>query len=147
MSPFRSARKHDTPRVEINIVPLVDVSLVLLIIFMVTATFIKSAGLNIQLPTSSTAYVASQAKKELVIGISRDGEYLWNGSPISPIRLQEELMDYARKYGTEVKVIIQGDRRAAHGQVIDAMSMAQRAGFGRLVIAVKVDTKREGNGP
>lgn len=145
MSPLRSGRKHDMPRVEINIVPLVDVSLVLLIIFMVTATFIKSAGMHIQLPTSSTAYAGNQAKKEIVVGISSNGEFLWEGSKVSASQLQTNLMDYAKKNGTDVRVTIQGDKMAAHGRVVDAMSMAQRAGFGKLVIAVRVDSKRDAN--
>lgn len=145
MSLSRSRRNERSPRVEINIVPLVDVSLVLLIIFMVTATFIKSAGMHIQLPTSSMAQAGSQVKKDLVVGVSKSGDFLWEGAAVSGTELASDLRSYAQKYGTDGRITIQGDERAAHGRVVDAMTMAQEAGFSHLMIAARRDSRKAGN--
>ncbi len=136
-------RKHSVePRVEINVVPLVDVSLVLLIIFMVTATFIKSAGMHIQLPSSSAVRIAGEMKRELVIGVDSRGQLLWLGKSVSDKRLASMLAGEAKVHGTESRVVIQGDARATHGRVVAAMTLAQEAGFAHLVIAAKNDGAR-----
>lgn len=142
MSLSRSRNSDHEPKVEINVVPLVDVSLVLLIIFMVTATFMKSAGMHIQLPSSSITQAARDTKRELVIGIAENGTFYWHGKPASDAVLAAALAQDARTGGTETRVIIQGDARAEHGQVVRAMTLAQEAGFSRLVIAAKRETIR-----
>lgn len=145
MSLYRSGKKIESPRVDINIVPLVDVALVLLIIFMVTATFIKSAGMHIQLPTSSTAQAGGNIKKDLVIGVSKEGDFLWEGTAVSSHDLALKLQNYASKYGTDARITIQGDHRASHGKVVDALTMAQSAGFSKLMIAASVDMRKIDN--
>lgn len=137
MSLSRSHRAESGPKVEINIVPLVDVSLVLLIIFMVTATFIKGAGMSIQLPSSSAAHASQQAKRELVIGIDASGRFLWDGTQVSDSELAGALGGDSREHGTESRITIRGDSRAEHGRVVRAMTLAQEAGFSHLVIAVR----------
>jgi biopolymer transport protein ExbD len=123
--------------VEINIVPLVDVALVLLIIFMVTTTFEKTAGMRLQLPTSDVAKPMTPEKRELVIAVANDGSYRWEGAPISEKDLASTLKYEAAMRGVKIPVILQGDRRASHGSVVQAMTLAQQAGFSRLVIATK----------
>lgn len=144
MSLSRSHKNVHAPRVEINIVPLVDVALVLLIIFMVTATFIKSAGIHIQLPTSSMAQAGTQVKKDLVIGVNKAGDFIWEGAVVSPTELAANLRNYADKFGTNGRVTLQGDENAAHGKVVEAMTIAQEAGFSRLMIAAKRDSRKVG---
>ena len=142
MSLSRSRKSESGPRVEINVVPLVDVALVLLIIFMVTATFIKSAGMTIQLPSSSAAHASPQIKRELVIGIDAKGVFLWDGTPVDDFTLAGLLEKDARECGTDSRITIRGDSRAEHGRVVRAMTMAQEAGFSRLVIAVRQEANR-----
>ncbi len=81
---------------DINVTPLVDVMLVLLIIFMVTATFIKTAGMHIQLPSSSATRAGGQAKRELVVGnLSIDGargKVTLDNSPLSLSPTEFELL-------------------------------------------------------
>jgi len=133
-----SARKHSSePKVDINIVPLVDVALVLLIIFMVTATFVKASGVKIKLPTSSATKALQEDKRELVIGVTDGGSLLWNGSVVSDAQLGEALAHEAQTRGVDSRVTVQGDTKARHGDVVRAMSIAQQAGFGKLVIATK----------
>ena len=142
MSLSRSHKPTSGPKVEINVVPLVDVSLVLLIIFMVTATFMKSAGMHIQLPTSSTAQ-ASQQAHEIVIGVDAHDSFLWQGSAVSADQLAGQLQREASSSGTGSRIVIQGDERASHGRVVQAMTLAQEAGFSKLVIAARKDIGHE----
>ena len=143
MSLSRSHKPTNVPKVEINVVPLVDVSLVLLIIFMVTATFMKSAGMHIQLPTSSTSQAAAQEKREIVIGIDGHDALLWQGSVVSADQLAQELRKEAASSGTGSRIVVQGDERASHGRVVQAMTLAQEAGFSKLVIAARKDIGHE----
>jgi biopolymer transport protein ExbD len=137
MALSRTHKDESEPKVEINIVPLVDVSLVLLIIFMVTATFIRAAGMHIRLPTSSMGRTSGQIREEIVVGIDAGGRYLWKGCAISDDSLAAALRHEARRCGTDTRVTVQGDMRATHGRVVGAMTMAQEAGFSRLVIATR----------
>ncbi|HEY3379750.1 MAG TPA: biopolymer transporter ExbD [Armatimonadota bacterium] len=139
MSLSRSSKTDNAPTVSINIIPLVDVSLVLLIIFMVTATFMKNTGMNLQLPSSSVAQVNEDAKRDLVIGVAADGSLLWEGAAVSENQLAVHLLQEAKRYGTESRVTVRGDARAAHGRVVEAMTLAQSAGFSHLVIATRKD--------
>lgn len=139
MSLSRSSKHAPVPRVDINIVPLVDVALVLLIIVMVTATFTKNTGINLQLPTSPVTQVNRDASREVVIGVVATGQFLWNNAPASDEQLTIALLNEAKTHGTESRVTVRGDARASHGRVVDAMSLAQAAGFAHLVIATKKD--------
>lgn len=144
MSLSRSRRTDRAPRVEINVVPLVDVALVLLIIFMVTATFIKGAGMSIQLPSSSAARVSPAESRELVVGIDSAGAFLLDGVPVTDSELATALNKDAESHGVGSRVTIRGDSRAAHGRVVRAMTLAQQAGFSRLVIAAREEGVSDG---
>jgi len=143
MSLSRRHKSVNGPKVEINVVPLVDVSLVLLIIFMVTATFIKSAGMHIRLPSSSAAHAGEKANRELVVGIDSGGTFIWQGAQVADGKLAAALQGEARTSGTESRIIVQGDTRAPHGRVVRAMTIAQEAGFSRLVIAAQKEARKD----
>ncbi len=141
MSLSRSRRhSHPNPRVEINIVPLVDVALVLLVIFMLTATFYKSAGFQVRLPSSPQPRAPRDANQDLVIGITAGGGFLWQGAPVTDTQLAQALNAYAAENGAEGRVTILGDERASHGRVVKAMSLADQANFSRLWISTTVET-------
>lgn len=137
MSLSRGHKHEPAPKVEINIVPLVDVALVLLIIFMVTATFVKTSGMRLDLPSSSATQAVETQKRALVIGITPQGQFLWDGAPVSDAQLSAALRAEATAYGTRNQVTVQGDTHAEHGRVVEAMTRAQAAGFTQLVIATK----------
>lgn len=143
MSLSRSTKAPAGPKVEINIVPLVDVALVLLVIFMVTTTFEKSAGIGMQLPTSETARQVKPEKREVTIGIDADGAFQWAGATVSDDELAAALRGEAAARGVESRVTVRGDRRATHGRVVKAMTLAQLAGFSKLVISTKLESTDE----
>ncbi|OPZ85750.1 MAG: Biopolymer transport protein ExbD [bacterium ADurb.Bin429] len=142
MSLSRGRRHELHPKVEINIIPLVDVMLVLLIIVMLTASFEKTAGLNVKLPTSAVTQSQGAVAHDIVIGIDRRGGYFWNGRPVPDASLNALLANERAQYGTEGRVIVQADARASHGRVVGVMTLAQQAGFGKLVVATRQTPRR-----
>lgn len=141
MSLSRTRESEPAPRVEINVVPLVDVSLVLLIIFMVTATFVKTTGMPLDLPSSSSARAMETPKRELVIGIDREGRFSWAGIPMADSKMADEMRQEAAANGTRSRVTVQGDTHAEYGRVVAAMTIAQEAGFSNLVVAMRRDAR------
>lgn len=140
MSLSRRRPAEPAPAVEINIVPLVDVALVLLIIFMVTATFVTNGGFRFTLPASSATLAGDAPTHELVIGVARNGQLYWNGLPVDDARLAAALQDEAARHGATSRVTIQGDTHAEHGRVVAALTVAQEAGFTQLVVATQPES-------
>ena len=111
---------------EINMTPLVDVMLVLLIIFIVTVPVMKHS-LEIDLPKISTA---QQLDKPDVVKLSVDakGGYKINGAPVSDEALKKELDEMATHHPQPV-MHIYGDKQVAYERVINVMGMANKAGI------------------
>jgi biopolymer transport protein ExbD len=142
MSLSQHPHAEPPPKVEINIVPLVDVALVLLIIFMVTATFVKTTGMQLELPSSATTRAVEAAPREISIGITPTGAFLWQDQAVTDAQLASALSAEAQRHGTDHRVTIYGDTHAEHGRVVQAMTLAQQAGFAHLVIATRQGGRR-----
>jgi len=124
------------PMSEINTTPLVDVMLVLLIIFMVTAPLITNTT-NINLPNSKTT---ASLEKPNVINISLDemGRIFWNGKEISQENLPQLLQNaMAIKKDTELR--LQADRETRYQKITDIMTEANKAGITKLGFVTKVE--------
>ena len=127
---FRSISKKEigTSLSEINVTPLVDVMLVLLIIFMVTAPMLKM-GIGVQLPQAETRSVP--AEKGLTLTITPDRFIHMEGQPVNinllQIRLQQKLFNKENKV-----IFIQADESLNYGYVIRVMDIAKRAGVERV---------------
>ena len=123
------------PMSEINTTPLVDVMLVLLIIFMVTAPLITNT-VNVNLPNSATA---ATPEKPNVINISIDafGKIFWNGKEIQQENLPQLLQnEVAKKKDTELR--LQADRDTKYQKITDIMTEANKAGISKLGFVSKV---------
>lgn len=132
------------PMSEINVVPYIDVMLVLLVIFMVTAPLLTQ-GIKVDLPEAEAEAIeaASQERSPLVVSIDREGRlYLDQGQsgqreaadPQEPI---EELMLEARvaallRQAPDRPVLVKGDRAVPYGRVVEAMVILQRAGAAKV---------------
>ncbi len=114
---------------DINMVPLVDVMLVLLVIFIVTAPLLTHA-VKIDLPkASSTANVTRPSHIEF--GIREDGQLFWNGAATSIDTLAQRFADEARKQ-PQPELHIRADRHAHYEKVAQVMALAARAGLVRI---------------
>ena len=111
---------------EINVVPYIDVMLVLLIIFMVTAPLLTQ-GVQVDLPKASSKPVDTQDQETLVVSIDRDGRYYLDDRRVSAQELQSKVRGILRAR-PKTPVLIRGDQKVDYGQVVKAMSLLQAAG-------------------
>ncbi|MDQ2646592.1 MAG: biopolymer transporter ExbD [Myxococcota bacterium] len=122
------------PIVGINVTPLVDVVLVLLIIMMVSATYIVSQSLKVELP--KTASSDDTVSKTYVVTITKDGKYFFNDRPISKESLANELRA-AQKSEKDPSLVITADQGALHGQVVNVIDLAKVHGITKFAINVE----------
>ncbi len=127
---------------EINITPLTDIFLVLLVIFMVTSSVIVNAnggaakaGLKVNLPKGGAADATMKAS-DISVAILADGRIVLSGDVVSADELKKAL-DQAREKNPETLVIVQADEGVTHGKVVEVMEMAKSAGLGQLAIGVR----------
>jgi biopolymer transport protein ExbD len=116
---------------EINITPLTDVMLVLLVIFMVTATcLIAEPVMDVELPSAVSAESTAHGNAEISVVVDRDGRLLVQDQPVSSGQFSQSLLDAARRLDAERKVVVvRGDREAAYGQIIWIMDSARLVGL------------------
>jgi biopolymer transport protein ExbD len=129
---------------EINITPLTDIFLVLLIIFMVTSSVIVNqtpgntgakAGLKVNLPKGGASDVRL-TDADLSVAILADGRIVLAGSVVSEDELKKAF-DSTREKNPQTLVIVQADEGVAHGKVVQVMEMAKSAGLAQLAIGVR----------
>ena len=121
---------------DINVTPLVDVMLVLLIIFMVTAPLIQS-GVKVDLPRASAQQMEHQEEK-LVLTITRDRRLFLGNTEIPPADLEKKLSSNAR-IQKEKELYLHADRSLPYGQVVEIMAVARRAGVESLGMITEPD--------
>lgn len=111
---------------EINVVPYIDVMLVLLVIFMITAPLL-SQGVKVELPRAAAQPVESQDRETLVVTVDRAGNYFLDDRRIAPGELRRKVAAILR-LRPQTPVLIRGDRQANYGEVVKAMTLLQSAG-------------------
>ncbi|HJW56966.1 MAG TPA: biopolymer transporter ExbD [Burkholderiaceae bacterium] len=142
---FRRGKGREDP--EINLIPFIDVLLVILIFLMVTTTYSKFTALQITLPTAD-AEKAMEQPLEINVGVDAQGRYAVNNAQISardPAALAEELKRAAEgKNGTsnEPVVVINADAMAAHQSVINVLEAARLAGFDKVTFAAQTTGRK-----
>jgi biopolymer transport protein TolR len=120
--------RHRRFLAEINVIPLVDVVLVLLVIFMVTAPMLYR-GLDIKLPTSTSNTVTPEER--LVLTIERDQKVYVDKDPISVAELEQKLRT-AKARNADVSVYLRADRDVPYGTVVQVMDGVKRSGIEKL---------------
>jgi len=136
---FRGRTKEDP---EINLIPMIDVLLVIIIFLMLTTTYSKFAELQISLPTAE-AEKQLERPNEINVAVSVSGQYLIQRMPVA-FRDVAALAEELRRAGANIKdpiVVINADNRATHQSVIRVMDAARRAGYGQVAFAVEQAAK------
>jgi biopolymer transport protein ExbD len=118
---------------EINITPLTDIFLVLLIIFMVTTSVISSQGKNVDLPSSA---VASQTPAGVTVTITAEDEVAIDGAVVAGEAIAPALKAALDKAKDKV-VVLRGDRDVVLGRAVSILDMAQEAGATSIALATK----------
>ena len=124
-----NGRNHQAPMADMNVVPLVDVMLVLLVIFIVTAPLLTHA-VKIDLPKVSSS--ANITKPEHIeFAIRENGELFWNGEPVPMAELQSRFAAEAKRQ-PQPELHLRADRNARYDSVAQVMSTAAKAGLLRI---------------
>ena len=136
MIDFRRGRKREDP--EINLIPFIDVLLVVLIFLMLTTTYSKFTEMQLRLPTAD-ADAQRNYPKEVIVAVSSDGRYSINRT-ILPDRSVETVaaaLTAASSANKDSVVVISADASAAHQSVITVMEAARRAGLMQITFATQ----------
>jgi biopolymer transport protein ExbD len=131
-------RKHRSEEPEINLIPFIDVLLVVLIFLMLSTTYSKFTELQINLPTAE-ADKPRERPAEIIVSVASDGRYAVNGKALDG-RSVELLGSELRIAASALKdpvVIVSADATAAHQAVINVLDAARRAGLARLTFAAQ----------
>jgi biopolymer transport protein ExbD len=120
----------------INITPMVDVMLVLLVIMMVSATYIVSQSLKVELPKAASA--SDSAVSLATVTITSDGKYYFNQQPVDEPALVAKFKAAAAT-NDEISLIVTGDREAKHGSVVHVIDLAKLEGIRKF--AINAETK------
>jgi len=116
---------------EINVVPYIDVMLVLLIIFMITAPMLMQ-GVEVELPDAPSEPIANQDDEPLIVSIKPDGSYYINlgGDPEKPEKLEviTDKVGKILKAKPKTPVLVWGDEKVSYGVVVTLMAELQKAG-------------------
>jgi len=118
----------------INVTPLVDIILVLLIIFMVTATYIVKETIEIELPRA--AHGGETVKTTFALLVTRDGKSWLNGQPTDDAGIVKAVGE-ARAKGEEVQAIVGADKNATHGAVTHLLDVLKGAGVAKFAIQIE----------
>ncbi len=132
---FQRGRHREEP--EINLIPMIDVLLVILIFLMVTTTYSKFAGLEINLPTAD-AQARQDRPNEIDVVVTASGGILVNKAPVGGgVEALAVVLRRAAEGAQEPVVIINADAKAAHQNVIDVMQAARDAGLSHVSFATQ----------
>jgi biopolymer transport protein ExbD len=132
---FRKSRPEEP---EINLIPFIDVLLVVLIFLMLSTTYSKFTELQVTLPVAD-ADKARDRPKEIVVGVAADGRYIINRKPLEGRSVDQLARDLsaAANGDPDMLVIVSADAAAAHQSVINVLDAARRAGLARLTFATQ----------
>jgi biopolymer transport protein ExbD len=135
---FQRGRQREVP--EINLIPMIDVLLVILIFLMITTTYSKFSGLEINLPTAD-ASPAQDQPTEINVVVTASGDVLINKTPIATHDIGQIATALKRLSpadgAKEPVVIINADAKTTHQSVIDVMQAAQQAGLSHISFATQ----------
>ncbi len=127
----RAGKRRGRPMSEINVVPYIDVMLVLLVIFMVTAPLIQT-GVEVTLPQADAEAIESPDEEPLLLTVDREGNYFLNvgEDPESPLSEDEllALTEAVMRRSPERRVLVRGDEGVNYQRVVRGMALMQRAG-------------------
>jgi biopolymer transport protein ExbD len=120
----------------INVTPLVDVCLVLLIILMVSSTYIVAQSLKIQLPKSHTS--DGTADKPATVTLLKSGGMRWNDKDATEDEIVKALKT-AAEADPETSLVVSADREVQHGRVVHLLDIAKLAGISKFAINVQAE--------
>jgi biopolymer transport protein ExbD len=135
---FTRGRREDYP--EINLIPFIDILLVIVIFLAVTTTYARFAELKINLPTSS-AEQTPNPPKQIEVAVAESGRYQIDSTALGDVSVDELAAALKNAAGnqTDLVVVINADARTAHQSVVNVMEAARRVGLTRITFATQTN--------
>ena len=127
------------PLAQINVTPMVDVMLVLLVIFMVTAPLL-SVGVPLDLPKSKAAAI-THPKKPIILSLDKDDEVFIGDDKVVRADLEARLAALAGEDPSRI-VYVRGDRTVTYAALMDILGLVNRAGFGKVSLVAQADLSK-----
>lgn len=132
---IRTKTKRERPISDINVVPYIDVMLVLLVIFMITAPMLTQ-GVTVDLPKAASQNLSASDREPIIVSVNQQGAYFLNISktPADPIEAQALVvrvaaeLELAKQSNQKLNVLVKGDQGVAYGKVVQAMALLKQAG-------------------
>ena len=121
--------------VTLDLTPLIDCIFQLLVFFMLTASFIATPAMGVDLPKASSK-VSSSQRKDLKVVVTRTGQIQFERQTLNTKQLMSRLQQIFKKR-PNARVLIQADRKSYHGTVVKVMDIAKTIGFRRLGVAIQ----------
>jgi biopolymer transport protein ExbD len=123
---------------DINLIPFIDVLLVVLIFLMLTTTYSKFTEMQLKLPVAD-ADMQRDYPKEVIVAVASDGRYMINRQPVTgrTADVMAAALTEAAKAGKETVIVISADAAAPHQSVITVMEGARRAGLSQITFATQ----------
>ena len=133
---FQRGRSREEP--EINLIPMIDVLLVIIIFLMLTTTYAKFSGLEINLPRADSSKQAEQPN-EIDVAVTAAGQILVDKSPLTATDVKTIAEGLRRAAGgrDDPLIVINADAKATHQSVVDVMQAAQTAGYPHISFATQ----------
>jgi biopolymer transport protein ExbD len=133
---FRRGRREDYP--DINLIPFIDILLVIVIFLAVTTTYARFAELKINLPTS-TAEQTPTPPRQVMVAVAENGRYQIDSAALGEVSIDQLAAALKQAAGeqNEPVVVINADARAAHQSVVNVMEAARRVGLTRITFATQ----------
>jgi biopolymer transport protein ExbD len=137
-------RQKDEP--EINLIPFIDVLLVVLIFLMLSTTYSKFTELQLKLPVAD-ADAQRDYPKEVIVAVSSDGRYSIRGTPVQgrSVEAVAQALSQAAQAGKDSVVIISADAATTHQSVITVMEAARRSGLDHITFATQSSAQAGGS--
>lgn len=133
---FQRGKHHDD--LEMNLVPLIDVLLVIIIFLIVSATFSRTSELQINLPTAQ-ANAPEEKPLTIEVGVDATGKYVVNGKSLTDASVAGigQALQEAANGGKEPTIIISADAKSTHQSVVDVMEASRTVGFTHITFATQ----------
>lgn len=121
---------------DINITPLVDIMLVLLITFMLVSTLVDFASIKVELPKAATG--ESAEIESIAVVITESGRYFLAGKPVETFDALERLLAEKKAQNPQVQTIISADTNVAHGRVVKVIDLVRKLKISKFAISVEL---------
>jgi biopolymer transport protein ExbD len=135
-----SSGKKNRAIATLEVTPLVDVVFLLLIFFLLTATYVKNPNIDIDLPKASPQDLFPE-DNDITVAVTSDGTMKVEKNVVTMKELSTYLKKRLKESGKDAVVIVKADKGAKHGVVVSIMDLAKKLGYGKLAIAVNSSSK------